>query len=233
MDEAIWSSGKVQTVLAAEGLLALAEGNKSAHGLGRSQKVRVGLGDPKVSSKLLELCRPISDRRSARERAGWCLVPTVEPCKIGSHLTAMANFGANLTPQAACEALRGAGLTCSPERVQIVAREERWALWEAYPVDSGLSRCSMLSDWIGAVARADADGEGAVARGIPKSRFPMRRAARPFYLSSAGRMVLCVLAVASAVWLGSKADHVCMNVSIAAGRPRLRRGRRCIAPSCR
>jgi Antibiotic biosynthesis monooxygenase len=39
---------------------------------------------------------------------------------------------------------------------------------EAYPVDSGLSRCSMLSDRIGAVARADADGEGAVARGIPK-----------------------------------------------------------------
>ena len=72
MDEAIWSSGKVQTVLAAEGLLALAVGNKSAHGLGRSQKVRVGLGDPKVSSKLFELCRPISDRRSARDCAGGC-----------------------------------------------------------------------------------------------------------------------------------------------------------------
>ena len=39
---------------------------------------------------------------------------------------------------------------------------------EAYPVDSGLSRCSMLSDRIGAVARADTDGEGAVARGIPE-----------------------------------------------------------------
>ena len=39
---------------------------------------------------------------------------------------------------------------------------------EAYPVDSGLSRCSMLSDRIGAVARADIDGEGAVARGIPE-----------------------------------------------------------------
>ena len=39
---------------------------------------------------------------------------------------------------------------------------------EAYPVDSGLSRCSMLSDRIGAVARADTDGESAVARGIPE-----------------------------------------------------------------
>jgi len=39
---------------------------------------------------------------------------------------------------------------------------------EAYPVDSGLSRCSMLSDRIGAVARADTDGEGAVACGIPE-----------------------------------------------------------------
>jgi len=40
------------------------------------------------------------------------------------------------------------------------------ALAEAYPVDSGLSRCSMLSGRIGAVARAGTDGEGAVARGI-------------------------------------------------------------------
>ena len=37
---------------------------------------------------------------------------------------------------------------------------------EAYPVDSGLSRCSMLSDRIGAVAKAGTNGEGAVARGI-------------------------------------------------------------------
>ena len=34
---------------------------------------------------------------------------------------------------------------------------------EAYPVDSGLSRCSMLSNRIGAVARVGTDGEGAVA----------------------------------------------------------------------
>ena len=33
----------------------------------------------------------------------------------------------------------------------------------AYPVDSGLSRCSMLSNRIGAVARVGTDGEGAVA----------------------------------------------------------------------
>jgi hypothetical protein len=33
---------------------------------------------------------------------------------------------------------------------------------EAYPVDSGFPRCSVLSDRIGAVARADIDGEGAV-----------------------------------------------------------------------
>src|SRR5882672_3878780 len=39
---------------------------------------------------------------------------------------------------------------------------------EAYPVDSGSPRCSVLSDRIGAVARADTDGEGAVARGIPE-----------------------------------------------------------------
>jgi hypothetical protein len=42
------------------------------------------------------------------------------------------------------------------------------ALLEAYPVDSGLPRCSVLSDPIGTVARADTDGEGAVARGIPE-----------------------------------------------------------------
>ena len=40
---------------------------------------------------------------------------------------------------------------------------------EAYPVDSGFPRCSVLSDRIGAVARADIDGEGAVARGIVAS----------------------------------------------------------------
>jgi hypothetical protein len=39
---------------------------------------------------------------------------------------------------------------------------------EAYPVDSGFPRCSVLGDRIGAVARADTDGEGAVARGIPE-----------------------------------------------------------------
>ena len=42
----------------------------------------------------------------------------------------------------------------------------RGAAEEAYPVDSGLSRCSMLSDRIGAVAKAGTNGEGAVARGI-------------------------------------------------------------------
>jgi hypothetical protein len=40
----------------------------------------------------------------------------------------MVNFVANLTPEAACEALRGAGMICSPEDVQIIAREERWAV---------------------------------------------------------------------------------------------------------
>ena len=49
-----------------------------------------------------------------------------------------------------------------------VGRDDGGGLTEAYPVDSGLSRCSMLSDRIGAVARADTDGEGAVARGIPE-----------------------------------------------------------------
>ena len=39
---------------------------------------------------------------------------------------------------------------------------------EAYPVDSGFSRCSVPSDPIGTVARADTDGKGAVARGIPE-----------------------------------------------------------------
>jgi Phosphotransferase enzyme family len=40
----------------------------------------------------------------------------------------MVNFVANLTAEVACEALRSAGMTCSPEDVQIVAREERWAV---------------------------------------------------------------------------------------------------------
>ena len=34
----------------------------------------------------------------------------------------------NLTPEIACEALRAAGLSCSPDEIQIVAREERWAV---------------------------------------------------------------------------------------------------------
>jgi uncharacterized protein YdeI (YjbR/CyaY-like superfamily) len=53
-------------------------------------------------------------------------------------------------------------------RIGNVKKAETRARKEAYPVDSGLSRCSMLSDRIGAVARADIDGEGAVARGIPE-----------------------------------------------------------------
>jgi hypothetical protein len=40
----------------------------------------------------------------------------------------MANVFANLTAEAACEALRGAGIICSSEDVQIVAREERLAV---------------------------------------------------------------------------------------------------------
>jgi hypothetical protein len=40
----------------------------------------------------------------------------------------MVNFVACLTAEAACDALRGAGLTCAPESVQIIAREERWAV---------------------------------------------------------------------------------------------------------
>ena len=43
-------------------------------------------------------------------------------------MPAMVNFVANLTAEAACEALRGAGMTCSPEDVQIIAREERCAV---------------------------------------------------------------------------------------------------------
>jgi hypothetical protein len=40
----------------------------------------------------------------------------------------MVNFIANLTAEAACEALRGAGMACSPADTQIIAREERWAV---------------------------------------------------------------------------------------------------------
>jgi hypothetical protein len=43
-------------------------------------------------------------------------------------MPAIVNFVANLTTQAACEALRGAGMTCSPEDVEVNAREERWAV---------------------------------------------------------------------------------------------------------
>jgi Phosphotransferase enzyme family len=43
-------------------------------------------------------------------------------------MPAMVNFVANLTAEAACEALRGAGIRCSAEDVQIIAREERWAV---------------------------------------------------------------------------------------------------------
>lgn len=38
------------------------------------------------------------------------------------------NFVANLTAEAACETLRGVGIACWPEDVQIIAREERWAV---------------------------------------------------------------------------------------------------------
>ena len=35
---------------------------------------------------------------------------------------------ADLTPEIACETLRAVGLFCSPDEVQILAREERWAV---------------------------------------------------------------------------------------------------------
>jgi hypothetical protein len=41
---------------------------------------------------------------------------------------AMENFAADLTAEAACAALRSAGVTCCPENIQIVARDERWAV---------------------------------------------------------------------------------------------------------
>src|SRR5271166_1859666 len=40
----------------------------------------------------------------------------------------MAHYVGNLTPKMACEALRGAGLSCSLDEILIVAREERWAV---------------------------------------------------------------------------------------------------------
>jgi hypothetical protein len=45
-----------------------------------------------------------------------------------SYAEAMVNCVANLTAEAACEALRGAGMTCSPEDTQIIVRDERWAV---------------------------------------------------------------------------------------------------------
>jgi aminoglycoside phosphotransferase (APT) family kinase protein len=35
---------------------------------------------------------------------------------------------ADLTPESACEALRAAGLSCSPNEIKIIGREERWAV---------------------------------------------------------------------------------------------------------
>jgi aminoglycoside phosphotransferase (APT) family kinase protein len=40
----------------------------------------------------------------------------------------MTSSVANLTHEMACEALRAAGLSCSPDEIQIVAREERWVV---------------------------------------------------------------------------------------------------------
>ena len=67
----------------------------------------------------------------------------------------------------------GIGLRLDPYVARLIASERRHMGWhrplcEAYPVDSDFSRCSVLSDRIGAVARAYIDGEGAVARGIPE-----------------------------------------------------------------
>ncbi|SRR5579871_1974548 len=42
--------------------------------------------------------------------------------------TRMADYVATLTPETACELLRGAGVICSPGEVQIFARDERWAV---------------------------------------------------------------------------------------------------------
>jgi aminoglycoside phosphotransferase (APT) family kinase protein len=40
----------------------------------------------------------------------------------------MTDYIADLTPEIACEALCAAGLSCSPGELQIVAREEKWAV---------------------------------------------------------------------------------------------------------
>ena len=40
----------------------------------------------------------------------------------------MTGYIFDLTPEIACEALRAAGLFCSPDETRIVAREERWAV---------------------------------------------------------------------------------------------------------
>ena len=40
----------------------------------------------------------------------------------------MTDYIDDLTPEIACETLRAVGLFCSPDEVQIVAREERWAV---------------------------------------------------------------------------------------------------------
>jgi Phosphotransferase enzyme family len=52
----------------------------------------------------------------------------MENCKPVSRTKTIVNYIANLTTEAACEALRGAGMTCSPGDVQIIARDERWAV---------------------------------------------------------------------------------------------------------
>jgi hypothetical protein len=40
----------------------------------------------------------------------------------------MVDLVANLTAEVACEALHSAGVSCSPEDVVLVAREQRWAV---------------------------------------------------------------------------------------------------------
>ena len=96
---------------------------------------------------------------------------------------------------------------------------------EAYPVNSGLSRCSILSGRIGAVARAGTDGEGAFARGIKKS-FPDEESCAAFLFKQRwpdgfvcpGRGKRRVVGLKSRPLL-----HECLDCG---RRPRLRRGRR-------
>jgi hypothetical protein len=52
----------------------------------------------------------------------------MENSKTVSHAKTIVSYVADLTAEAASEALRGAGVTCSPEDVQIIARDERWAV---------------------------------------------------------------------------------------------------------